>query len=147
MQPRKLWLWSEVTGSASKQDKCFSSLTEYWILTPLLLYVFPSGPDRIIRAARHYERAGQILTRISVATARNFIRGVPCPVPRIGQPVTVVAPARVDMAGSWTDTPPLSFELGGSVTTIAITVNGEVVTYVYKHGSLCGIYMYGEVLY
>ena len=88
--------------------------------------LFPSGPDRMIRAARHYERAGQILTRMSVATARTFIQGVSYPVPPLNGPVTVMAPARIDLAGGWSDTPPQSFEWGGSVTTLAITVNGEV---------------------
>ena len=85
-----------------------------------------SGPDRIIRAARHYERAGQILTRLTVSSARQFIKGVDCPTPAINQPVTVLAPARIDLAGAWTDTPPQAFEFGGSVTTLALRINGEV---------------------
>ncbi len=85
-----------------------------------------SGPDRIIRAARHYERAGQILTRLAVSSARKFIKGEPYPAPPINQPITVVAPARIDIAGAWTDTPPQAFEYGGSVTTLALTINGEV---------------------
>lgn len=91
-----------------------------------LLLVFRSGPDRMIRAARHYERAGQILTRIAVATAKKFVQGVSFPVPPLNQPITVVAPVRIDLAGSWTDTPPQAYEWGGSVTTLALTINGEV---------------------
>lgn len=83
------------------------------------------GPDRIIRASRHYERAGQILTRKAVATARQFINGTPCTPPAIGEAITVTAPARVDLAGAWTDTPPQAYEWGGVVVTLAITVNNE----------------------
>ena len=53
-----------------------------------------SGPDRIIRASRHYERAGHIITRMGVATAKEFISGTRCEPPPIGQPVTVTAPGR-----------------------------------------------------
>ena len=51
-----------------------------------------SGPDRIIRASRHYERAGHIITRMGVATAKKFISGTRSEPPPIGQPVTVTAP-------------------------------------------------------
>ena len=55
-----------------------------------------SGPDRIIRASRHYERAGQIITRMGVATAKTFISGVTCDVPPIGEDVVVSAPGTYD---------------------------------------------------
>lgn len=92
------------------------------ILTPSLC----SGPDRIIRASRHYERAGQILTRIAVATAKQFIHSSPSS-QLVQQSVTVYAPARVDLAGGWTDTPPQAYEWGGVVTTLSLTVNDEVL--------------------
>jgi len=37
--------------------------------------------------------------------------------------VTVLAPARLDIAGGWTDTPPFTFEKGGAVVNIAINLN------------------------
>lgn len=80
----------------------------------------------MIRASRHYERAGQILTRTAVATSKVFIHGVPSPL--AGQAVTVYAPARVDLAGGWTDTPPQAYEWGGVVTTLSLTVRDEVST-------------------
>lgn len=86
----------------------------------------PSGADRIIRASRHYERAGQILTRKAVATAKKYIQGLPGSVLELGQPVTVYAPARVDLAGGWTDTPPQAYEWGGVVTTLSLNINGKV---------------------
>ena len=83
------------------------------------------GQDHIIRASRHYERAGQILTRNVVATASRYIVGTPCDVPALGQRVIVTAPARVDISGGWTDTPPQSYEWGGMVVTLALTVEGQ----------------------
>ena len=88
-----------------------------------------SGPDRIIRASRHYEKAGQILTRRAVATAKQFINGTPCDPPAIGQTVTAMAPARVDLAGGWSDTPPIAYEFGGAVVTLSLKLNNEVCTY------------------
>ena len=85
-----------------------------------------SGPDRIIRASRHYEKAGQILTRRAVATTKKFITGSPCSPPAIGQTVTATAPSRVDLAGGWTDTPPLAYEWGGAVVTLALKINNKV---------------------
>ncbi|KAA0185765.1 hypothetical protein HAZT_HAZT010331 [Hyalella azteca] len=34
-------------------------------------------------------------------------------------------PARLDLAGGWTDTPPVCYELGGAVLNVAILVNGK----------------------
>ena len=55
-----------------------------------------SGQDHIIRASRHYERAGQILTRNVVATASRYIVATPCDVPSLGECVVVTAPG-----GQW----------------------------------------------
>jgi fucokinase len=38
--------------------------------------------------------------------------------------ILVAAPARIDFAGGWTDTPPYSIERGGIVLNAAITLNG-----------------------
>lgn len=93
----------------------------------IILYtLYRGGADRIIRASRHYEMAGQILTRKAVATAREFICGTPCQPPPIGQPITVTAPIRVDLAGGWSDTPPIAYEWGGAVVTLALTINNDV---------------------
>jgi len=35
-------------------------------------------------------------------------------------------PARVDVAGGWSDTPPITYEHGGAVVNVAITVDGKV---------------------
>ena len=37
------------------------------------------------------------------------------------------SPARADIAGGWSDTPPISYEHGGAVTNAAILVDGKVM--------------------
>eukprot|EP00662_Eupelagonemidae_sp_cell21_P003993 gene3993-35400_t len=49
--------------------------------------------DRLLRAARHYEGAAAAITARCVESAAQFAS----------------APARIDWAGGWTDTPPVSF--------------------------------------
>ena len=39
--------------------------------------------------------------------------------------VVVRCPVRLDLAGGWTDTPPICYEHGGSVLNVAITINGQ----------------------
>ena len=43
----------------------------------------------------------------------------------IGGAVVLRAPARIDLAGGWTDTPPICVERGGAVVNVAIEVDGE----------------------
>ncbi|CAE8719591.1 unnamed protein product, partial [Polarella glacialis] len=63
------------------------------------------GPVALIRAARHYEAAAQVLILTAVATCSEFITLSPSPEPRRpGCWAVVEAPARVDLAGGWTDT-------------------------------------------
>ena len=38
------------------------------------------------------------------------------------------SPARADIAGGWSDTPPISYEHGGAVTNAAILVDGKVMS-------------------
>ncbi|KAL7458249.1 hypothetical protein ACHAWC_009790 [Mediolabrus comicus] len=38
---------------------------------------------------------------------------------------TASAPARIDLAGGWSDTPPISFEYGGAVACLAVLVDGK----------------------
>ena len=42
----------------------------------------------------------------------------------IGGAVVLRAPARIDLAGGWTDTPPICVERGGAVVNVAIEVDG-----------------------
>lgn len=43
----------------------------------------------------------------------------------VGACVTSRAAARIDLAGGWTDTPPISYEAGGAVVNAAVTVSGD----------------------
>ncbi|KAH3773471.1 hypothetical protein DPMN_174833 [Dreissena polymorpha] len=47
-------------------------------------------------------------------------------VPRFGHWVMVECPARIDIAGGWSDTPPITYEHGGAVVTAALLVQGKV---------------------
>eukprot|EP00795_Rhopilema_esculentum_P010877 gene10877-19700_t len=84
-----------------------------------------SRPDLLVRAARHYEGAFQVQVRKAVGTARQFIQLKSCqPVP-IGKSVIAEAPARVDIAGTWSDTPPICYEHGGSVITAGVKIDSK----------------------
>jgi hypothetical protein len=45
--------------------------------------------------------------------------------PRLGQVVVANAPARVDLAGGWSDTPPICYEGPGAVLNVAVRVDGR----------------------
>jgi fucokinase len=82
-------------------------------------------PGHLVRAARHYEGAAQILIRHAVMTARQFIWTNTCDLPAMDKWVMAECPARVDVAGGWSDTPPITYEHGGAVVNVAITVDGK----------------------
>ncbi len=44
--------------------------------------------------------------------------------PVVSRWVTAECPARLDLAGGWSDTPPICYEHGGAVCNVAIRVNG-----------------------
>ena len=81
--------------------------------------VWSARPHGLGRAARHYERACQLLTSQCVFTAPV---APPTSFPHAaavaaldaatghGPWVTATAPARVDLAGGWSDTPPITYE-------------------------------------
>ena len=46
---------------------------------------------------------------------------------QIGQWTLVECPARIDVSGGWSDTPPITFEHGGAVTTVGLLVEGKVL--------------------
>ncbi|XP_069757073.1 L-fucose kinase isoform X3 [Narcine bancroftii] len=80
-------------------------------------------PDLLVRAARHYEGAGQILIRQAVMSARQFVSVREVGLPPVNQWVVAECPARIDMAGGWSDTPPIAYEHGGAVLGVAILVD------------------------
>lgn len=61
----------------------------------------PVRPDLLVRAARHYEGAEQILIRQAVMTARHFVSTQPVELPAPGQWVVTECPARVDFSGEF----------------------------------------------
>ena len=34
--------------------------------------------------------------------------------------------ARIDLSGGWSDTPPITYEQGGTVLNVAVKLNGQV---------------------
>ncbi|GFT34587.1 l-fucose kinase, partial [Nephila pilipes] len=84
-----------------------------------------SRPDHLMRAARHYERAAQIFIQNSVKTVKEYMVLTPASLPDIGVYITAECPARIDLQGGWSDTPPICYELGGSVVNIAVLVDGK----------------------
>ncbi|KAG0723301.1 L-fucose kinase [Chionoecetes opilio] len=87
-------------------------------------------PENLIRAARHYERASQIVISQQVETAEVHVTPMwVCPAVRrglgVGVWVEAHSPARLDLAGGWTDTPPICYEQGGAVLNIAIKINNK----------------------
>ncbi|XP_077452210.1 L-fucose kinase isoform X2 [Stigmatopora argus] len=83
-------------------------------------------PDLLVRASRHYEGAAQTLLRRAVMRSREFAgvgRGEE--LPPLGCWHQVDCPARIDLAGGWSDTPPMAFERGGCVTNVAVKVDGR----------------------
>eukprot|EP01133_Synstelium_polycarpum_P008962 gene8962-10510_t len=84
-----------------------------------------SSADSIVRAARHYEGAGQIVIKNIVDTCRTtLLHSEAGPTP-LDTWVRVAIPARIDLAGGWTDTPPICYEHGGRVINVAIKVDGR----------------------
>ncbi|KFO82822.1 L-fucose kinase, partial [Cuculus canorus] len=73
-----------------------------------------SSPALLVRAARHYEGAEQILVRQAVMSSCQFITVGPAELPPLGHWVQVVCPARLDLSGGWSDTPPITYEHGGA---------------------------------
>lgn len=78
-------------------------------------------------ASLHYDHAVQVLVKQRVKSLLHFPKlgdigrlDIPS-----GQWITVKCPARIDLQGGWSDTPPICYELGGKVLNVAILVNGQ----------------------
>ncbi|XP_074644571.1 L-fucose kinase-like [Tubulanus polymorphus] len=111
--------WSKAFQILEKGDiilgvKAMAEERQNWLKQPSLL----------VRAARHYEGAAQILVRHATATARKFINvsksSTPFPKDKW---LVVECCARVDIAGGWSDTPPITYEHGGAVINAAISID------------------------
>ena len=40
-------------------------------------------------------------------------------------------PARIDISGGWSDTPPITYEHGGAVTMVGLLINGKVMNLLF----------------
>lgn len=56
----------------------------------------------------------------------QFFKPEPSELPPLGKWLTAECPARIDVSGGWSDTPPITYEHGGAVTMVALLVNGKV---------------------
>ncbi|CAL9696540.1 unnamed protein product [Knipowitschia caucasica] len=101
-------------GHLSRGTSALANQREAWLCRP----------DLLVRAARHYEGAGQVLLRQAVMSSQRFISIGRGTLPPLGEWREVHCPARLDLAGGWSDTPPLAFEHGGAVTNVAVKVDG-----------------------
>lgn len=63
--------------------------------------------------------------RESVARELPSSRRLPKAAVGVGDVACSTAPVRIDLAGGWTDTPPICSDLGGRVVNVAITLDGE----------------------
>nr|XP_042716174.1 L-fucose kinase isoform X5 [Chrysemys picta bellii] len=102
-------------GDIAEGVKALATERRKWLGRPALL----------VRAARHYEGAEQILIRQAVMSACRFINVGREEPPPVGHWVLVECPARIDVSGGWSDTPPITYEHGGAVVDIAILVDGR----------------------
>lgn len=64
--------------------------------------IAPCRPDLLVRAARHYEAAGQVLLRQAVMLSQRFISIGQGEVPPLGEWQDVECPARLDLSGEST---------------------------------------------
>ncbi|XP_053255380.1 L-fucose kinase isoform X4 [Podarcis raffonei] len=82
-------------------------------------------PVLLVRAARHYEGAEQILIRQAVMSSCQFISLRLATLPPMGRWLRAACPARIDLSGGWSDTPPITYEHGGAVVDLAVLVDGH----------------------
>src|SRR5439155_26436181 len=93
-----------------------------------------AAADRIEAAARALAGDGGIAAlgraasaEVAAALAKTVRLPTAPPRAAIGhdQVVWATAPARLDFAGGWSDTPPICTDRGGTVVNAAVTLNGQ----------------------
>jgi galactokinase/mevalonate kinase-like predicted kinase len=78
----------------------------------------------LLHLANLMESIAHFMTQKCVAGSQDLQALLHCKgSPVIDQWVLAAAPARVDLAGGWSDTPPICFEFGGAVTGIAVKID------------------------
>ena len=84
----------------------------------------PVVADKLVAQAEAYVGFAMACVGACVSTARVDELAAEPPPPGVW--ACALAPARVDLAGGWTDTPPICYEVGGRVVNLAVTVDGEL---------------------
>ena len=57
--------------------------------------------------------------------------------PPMGKWVQADCPARIDISGGWSDTPPITYEHGGAVTMVGVLIEGKVSKDVSQQTDCC----------
>ena len=109
-------------GKVDEAVRMLADVRAKWIETSALSC--SSRAESLIRAARHYEGAAAVLTRRSTLTCAAFVSKSEIEQPPMNTWVHATSPVRIDIAGGWTDTPPITFECGGIVTNVAVMIDG-----------------------
>jgi fucokinase len=82
--------------------------------------------SNISRCCNFLEKAAAVMTSICVRGKTSHDCSLPISAPiSVGSTVVASAPARIDLSGGWSDTPPISYEHGGAVACLAVTVDGR----------------------
>ena len=68
---------------------------------------------------------GKLMKRVNYERLGAFRDRVRTGADELPQKVTVERPLRIDLAGGWSDTPPICNEMGGTVLNAAVTLDGE----------------------
>ncbi|MBL9033042.1 MAG: hypothetical protein JNM80_15195 [Phycisphaerae bacterium] len=144
---RLLWVGSAALDQREGWLDAIADDREARAALAVLARVPPGRTSEASADARRLRQAADILGRFP-RTARRFT-GLPAcglrdaafeavarvvrtperglrPPPRLGSRVAfAAAPVRIDLAGGWTDTPPICNDRGGAVANVAITLAGE----------------------
>lgn len=86
---------------------------------------FPGASAAIARRPGDLAREPYALIGRAVAIGAPMRKKPPRPGILGDQVVWVTCPARIDLSGGWTDTPPICQEQGGLVVNAAVTTNGQ----------------------
>lgn len=92
------------------------------ILTKIESGVSHSDTDLLSRCSSYLEEAAFSLTTRCVVTSFPNVQFDHKKFMQLGTWVVSSAPARVDLSGGWSDTPPISYEFGGAVACLAVTL-------------------------
>jgi len=87
-------------------------------------WIASDEPRMLVRTARHYE--GAVGECISFCVRTCVVDVTPTRPTPVGEWVICESPARIDLAGGWSDTPPICYEFreGGTVVNAAIEIDG-----------------------